>query len=132
MVIHWKKPLTRHFQRYDFNDTINSFKDVQRIFKGKLYIMTYTNIVYSHGIKNFIQKISISGIILADLPLREIGQFEKTFKKHGINVIRFLTPESRDDDITDAIENARDFIYFVSKLGTTGGEFRSTKRHERK
>jgi len=26
--------------------------------------------------------------------------FEKGFKKHGINVIRFLTPESRDEDIT--------------------------------
>ena len=111
-------------QKYDFNDTVDSFKEVQSIFKGKIYIMTYTNIVYSMGIDNFAEKVGkISGIILADLPLREIGPFEKGFKKHGINVIRFLTPESRDEDINRAVKSARDFIYFVSKRGTTGGAF---------
>jgi tryptophan synthase alpha chain len=111
-------------QKYDFNDTVDSFKEVQSIFKGKIYIMTYTNIVYSLGIDNFAERVGkISGIILADLPLREIGPFEKGFKKHGINVIRFLTPESRDEDIKRAVKSARDFIYFVSKRGTTGGAF---------
>jgi tryptophan synthase alpha chain len=111
-------------QKYDFNDTVDSFKEVQSIFKGKLYIMTYTNIVYSMGIDSFAERVGkISGIILADLPLREIGPFEKGFKKHKINVIRFLTPESRDEDIKRAVKSARDFIYFVSKRGTTGGEF---------
>ncbi len=111
-------------QKYDFNDTVDSFKEVQSIFKGKIYIMTYTNIVYSLGIDNFAERVGrISGIILADLPLREIGPFEKGFKKHGINVIRFLTPESRDEDIKRAVKSARDFIYFVSKRGTTGGGF---------
>ena len=111
-------------QKYDFNDTVDSFKEVQSIFKGKIYIMTYTNIVYSMGIDNFVEKVGkISGIILADLPLREIGPFEKGFKKHKINVVRFLTPESRDEDINRAVKSARDFIYFVSKRGTTGGAF---------
>lgn len=111
-------------QKYDFNDTVDSFKEAQSIFKGRLYIMTYTNIVYSLGIDNFAERVGkISGIILADLPLREIGPFEKGFKKHGINVIRFLTPESRDEDIKRAVKSARDFIYFVSKRGTTGGAF---------
>jgi tryptophan synthase alpha chain len=111
-------------QKYNFNDTVESFKEVQSIFKGKIYIMTYTNIVYSMGIDNFAEIIGkISGIILADLPLREIGSFEKGFKKHGINVIRFLTPESREEDINRAVKSSRDFVYFVSKRGTTGGEF---------
>ena len=111
-------------QKYDFNDTVESFREAQNIFKGRLYIMTYANIVYSMGIDNFAERVGkISGIILADLPLREIGPFEKGFKKHGINVIRFLTPESRDEDIKRAVKNSRDFIYFVSKRGTTGGAF---------
>jgi tryptophan synthase alpha chain len=111
-------------QKYDFNDTIDSFKETQSIFKGKIYIMTYTNIAYSLGIDTFAERVGkIAGIILADLPLREIKPFEKGFKKHGINVIRFLTPESRDEDINRAVKRARDFIYFVSKRGTTGGAF---------
>jgi tryptophan synthase alpha chain len=111
-------------QRYDFDDTVDSFKEVRSIFKGKIYIMTYTNIVYSMGIDSFAERVGkIAGVILADLPLREIGPFEKGFEKHGINVIRFLTPESREEDINPAVRSARDFIYFVSKRGTTGGEF---------
>jgi tryptophan synthase alpha chain len=111
-------------QKYNFNDTVDSFKEVQKIFKGKVYIMTYTNIVYSMGIDNCAKRVGkISGIILADLPVREMGPFEKGFKKHGINVIGFLTPESRDEDIKRAVKRTRDFIYFVSKRGTTGGAF---------
>jgi tryptophan synthase alpha chain len=111
-------------QRYDFHDTISSFREVKKIFKGKIYIMTYTNIVYSPGIDNFAERVgAVSGIILADLPLREAGPFEKVFRKYSINVINFLTPESRNEDIDNTVKVARDFIYFVSKRGTTGGEF---------
>jgi tryptophan synthase alpha chain len=111
-------------QKYDFDDTVDSFKEAKSIYKGKIYVMTYTNIVYSVGIDNFAQRVDkIAGIILADLPVREIRPFENGFKKHGINVIRFLTPESREEDIRRALRNAHDFTYFVSKRGTTGGGF---------
>ena len=111
-------------KRYNLNDFINSLKEVQGIFKGKIYIMTYTNVVYSLGVSNFIERVGeISGVILADLPLREIKLFEKPFKNHSINLIRFLTPESRIKDIESALKGAEGFIYFVSKRGTTGGEF---------
>ncbi len=111
-------------RKYNFNDTLESFRQAQNIFKGRLYIMTYTNIVYSMGINNFAEKVGkISGIILADLPLRETAVFDRGFRKEGINVIRFLTPESREEDMKRAVKGARDFIYFVSKRGTTGGGF---------
>jgi len=112
------------FQRYNFDDTLASFREARGIFSGRLYIMTYANIVYSMGIDDFAVKVGkISGIILADLPLRETGMFDRGFRKYGINVIRFLTPESREEDIRKAVKSARDFIYFVSKRGTTGGGF---------
>jgi tryptophan synthase alpha chain len=111
-------------KRYNLNDFIESLKEAKRIFKEKIYIMTYANVVYGVGIGNFVKRVgSISGLILADLPLREISLFEKKFKKHPINLIRFLTPESRIEDIEQALKGAKGFIYFVSKRGTTGGDF---------
>jgi tryptophan synthase alpha chain len=87
-------------QNYDFDDTLESFRQAQGIFRGRLYIMTYANIVYSMGVDEFAGKVGkISGVILADLPLRETRVFDRGFRKHGINVIRFLTPESRREDI---------------------------------
>ena len=110
--------------RYTADDAMHGLHKARRIFPGKIYVMTYTNIVYSPGIDAFAGKLgAVSGIILADLPFREMGPFEKAFKRHGIPVIRFLTPESRDADIDAAVQGACEFVYFVSKRGTTGGEF---------
>ena len=111
-------------RRYTFDDTIDSLHDVREIFRGEIYIMTYANVVYGPGIETFIQRAGrISGIILADVPSREVRHFEREFKKHDIHVIRFLTPESRNEDVDRAVKESGDFIYFVSKRGTTGGEF---------
>jgi tryptophan synthase alpha chain len=111
-------------EEYDFEDSIESLKDARRIFKGRVYVMTYTNVVYGIGVDAFAEKVGrIQGIILADMPCREAGMFDKGFKKHGIGVVRFLTPESRDEDMEAAVMVGTDFIYFVSKRGTTGGGF---------
>jgi tryptophan synthase alpha chain len=65
----------------------------------------------------------VAGLILADLPLREIPAFRKGFDGFPVNLIRFLTPESRKADMERAVKGAQGFIYFVSKRGTTGGVF---------
>ena len=106
------------------SDFIAGFRDARAIFSGPVYIMTYTNIVYSRGASRFLDWVGpVNGLILADLPLREIPLFEKGMKGASASLIRFLTPESRPEDITLALKGARDFIYFVSKRGTTGGSF---------
>jgi tryptophan synthase alpha chain len=109
-------------KRATMYDIIECFREARAIFEGATYIMTYTNIVYCRGPARFIDRVGpASGLILADLPLREIPRFEKGVK--GLNLIRFLTPESRPGDIASALKGAKDFIYFISKRGTTGGRF---------
>lgn len=111
-------------KRYNFNDFTESLNEVRSIFRGRIYVMTYANVVHGIDLDRFAEKVGpITGVILADVPLREIGPFEKGFRKHHINLVRFLTPESRAEDITRALKGAKDFIYFVSKRGTTGGDF---------
>jgi tryptophan synthase alpha chain len=111
-------------RRYRLADSIRSFQEAREIFKRSIYIMTYTNIVYSQGVAAFIKKVGpVNGLILADLPLREIRPFEKELKHSSVSLIRFLTPESRERDVALALKGARGFIYFISKRGTTGGAF---------
>ncbi len=106
------------------DDLINGFAEARSIFQGKTYIMTYTNIVYHCGIGNFLGRVGpVSGLILADLPLRETPMFEKELDPSAVSLIRFVTPESRETDMDLALRGAHDFIYFVSKRGTTGGAF---------
>jgi tryptophan synthase alpha chain len=106
------------------DDFVEALREARAIFTRPVYVMTYANIVYSLGMAAFAKRIApIDGLILADLPLREIGSFERGLKGSDINLIRFLTPESRADDVASALAGANGFIYFVSKRGTTGGAF---------
>ena len=111
-------------KQYRLADSIQSFQGAREIFTRKIYIMTYANIVYNLGVASFIKRVApLSGLILADLPLREIPLFEKDLNGSSVSLIRFLTPESRERDLLRALKGARDFIYFISKRGTTGGAF---------
>ena len=119
-----EKACCETIQKYSFNDTLETFLQTKNLFNGRLYVMTYTNVVYSMGVNTFAQQVGpISGIILADLPVREARMFDEHFGKYDIHVVKFLTPESREEDIRNVIRNSRGFVYFVSKRGTTGGTF---------
>ncbi len=114
-------------------DFIEAFREARAIFAGPLYIMTYANVVYSRGVGRFMKRVgALNGLILADVPLRELPFFEKETNGAPVNIIRFLTPESRPEDIALALKKARDFIYFVSKRGTTGGAFELDKETREK
>ena len=111
-------------REHDVDDFISALHEARAVFAGDIYVMTYCNIVYSLGMAAFVKRLGpIRGLILADLPLREIGFFEKGLRGTGVNLIRFLSPESRAEDLASALKRAKGFIYFVSKRGTTGGAF---------
>lgn len=120
-------------QKDSIADFFESLHAARRLFTGNIYIMTYSNLVYRAGVARFAAKAGvIDGLILADLPLREMGRFEQGLKGTGVNLIRFLTPESRDEDIASALKDAGGFIYFISKRGTTGGGFHLDAETRRK
>ena len=116
------------------NDFFQSFQAARQIFTGKIYIMTYTNLVYRHGVAEFVKRAgTMDGLILADLPLREMRRFKRGLKGTKMSIVRFLTPESRDEDMALALEEgAGGFIYFISKRGTTGGGFELDEETRRK
>ncbi len=105
-------------------DFFSSLEKAREIFKKKFYIMTYANVVFGYGSEKFAEKTAfIDGIILADVPFKESEIFEKVFRKYNTNLIHFITPESSYDDIDKVKKVSKDFIYFVSTRGITGGKF---------
>ncbi len=109
---------------YPAESFTESVREAGNLFPGDLYVMTYANVIYSQNPIDFFGRIGpVSGLIVADLPVRETPMFQRHLGKTAVNLIRFLTPESRAKDITLALAGAKGFIYFVSKRGTTGGPF---------
>lgn len=98
-----------------------------------VYAMTYSNILYSYGIRRFSDRSrdTLHGVILADLPNR----MHRFFRDRGMAVplIPFATLESRDDDFTSMVDGPGGFIYFVGLRGITGSsaDFRSPEITDR-
>ncbi|HOJ49731.1 MAG TPA: tryptophan synthase subunit alpha [Spirochaetota bacterium] len=87
-----------------------------------IFYMTYSNIIYSYGIKKFSDEVKnyIKGIIIADLPNR----LHDFFYQRGLEIpiIPFITPESRESDIKEIIKYRPPFIYFIGIRGITGSK----------
>ncbi len=106
------------------DDFFDSLKKVRGIFSNRLYIMTYANVVFGYKTEQFAKQSEfVDGIIIADLPFCESYRFDKAFYRYGTNIIRFVTPESSDEEIDKIKKNSKDFIYFVSIRGVTGSAF---------
>lgn len=103
--------------------SIRSIMDDMRGLKSvriKKYIMTYSNVVFSYGLREFseIMKGSLDGLIIADLPNR----MRPLFQAGGLTIpiIPFATLETRESDMELINSSAADFVYFVGIRGTTG------------
>jgi tryptophan synthase alpha chain len=88
------------------------------------YIMTYANIIYRAGLKEFSSnyKGALDGVIVADLPNRMHNFFyERNFE---LDIIPFVTPVSRAEDLVCIKSLRGNFIYFISTTGITGSQIK--------
>lgn len=62
-----------------------------------LVFMTYANVVFSYGGEAFFaacEELGVEGLILADLPFEEKGEFQDLSRAHGVALISILAPTS--------------------------------------
>ena len=84
--------------------------------------MTYANVVFSYGAKEFIstcKEIGVDGLILPDLPYEEKEEFLPLCHEYGVDLISLIAPTS-ENRIAMIAREAEGFLYIVSSLGVTG------------
>ena len=92
-----------------------------------LVFMTYFNLVFHYGIKEFCRACKgagIDGLIIPDLLPEEGLELEAVTKKQGLDLIYFLAPTSTEERVRLIAERSRGFIYLVSLTGVTGARER--------
>lgn len=88
-----------------------------------LAVMTYANLVYRFGYERFAHALvssGISGAILPDIPLEEVGPWADAADGAGVETVMLAAPTADDDRLTRVVERARGFVYTVGLLGITG------------
>ncbi len=87
-----------------------------------LVLLLYVNVIVQYGADRFFadcRASGIDGVIVPDLPYEERGEIEPDARRHGIAMIRMVSPVS-EARIRMIAEGAEGFLYCVSSLGVTG------------
>ncbi|UCB57667.1 MAG: tryptophan synthase subunit alpha [Candidatus Omnitrophota bacterium] len=86
-------------------------------------LLTYYNIIYRFGIKNFVKQArlaGVDGVIVPDLPVEEARELIKEARKGKLATIFLLAPTTEAKRIRQICSASSGFIYYVSLTGTTG------------
>jgi tryptophan synthase alpha chain len=88
-----------------------------------LVVMTYVNLVFHAGYERFAAEAvaaGVSGIILPDLPMEELGEWEPHGREAGLATVQLASPLTPDDRLAKLCERSQGFVYGVNLLGVTG------------
>ena len=98
--------------------------DLSRVDVGvPLVVMTYYNLVYRAGherIAGSMHESGVTGAILPDLPLEEVGPWAEAADAHDVATVLLVAPSTPEDRIAAICERARGFVYAVGRMGVTG------------
>ncbi len=86
-------------------------------------VMTYGNIAYRIGWERFARSLAeagVSGCILPDIPLEELGPWVAAADEAGVETIQLAAPTGSDERLTRIAERSHGFVYGVGLLGITG------------
>ncbi len=85
--------------------------------------MTYVNLVFHAGWHRFAAEAvaaGVQGVILPDLPMEELGEWEPAAEEAGLETVLLASPLTPDDRLDALCRRSRGFVYGVNLLGVTG------------
>jgi tryptophan synthase alpha chain len=88
-----------------------------------LVVMTYVNLVFHSGWERFASEAvaaGVSGVILPDLPMEELHEWEPHAEAAGLETVLLASPLTPDGRLATLCERSRGFVYGVNLLGVTG------------
>jgi tryptophan synthase alpha chain len=86
-------------------------------------VMTYYNIVFRAGHRRMarsLQEAGVSGAIIPDLPLEELGPWAGEADDAGVDTVLLVAPSSPDARVEAICARAKGFVYAVARMGVTG------------
>jgi tryptophan synthase alpha chain len=100
--------------------------DFRKDIKVPVVLMGYLNPLLQYGFERFCEKaseIGIDGLIIPDIPMFEFEkEYAATLKKHGLDFIFLVTPETPEERVKKLDELSSGFLYAVSSSSITGSD----------
>ncbi|MFP4466174.1 MAG: tryptophan synthase subunit alpha [Candidatus Goldiibacteriota bacterium] len=93
-----------------------------------MVVMTYYNIIYSYGVKEFIDDAAAAGIdgaIIPDLPFDEEKVYYDYAAKKNFHTILLAAPSNTPARAAKIAEKSKGFVYYILVKGVTGARVKS-------
>lgn len=101
-------------------------KDFRKEIHVPVVLMGYLNPLLQYGFENFCAKaeeVGIDGLIIPDIPMYEYeNEYKEVIKKHNLDFIFLVTPETSEERIKKLDELSSGFLYAVSSSSITGSD----------
>jgi len=99
-------------------------KDIKKNYKNTpILSMTYSNIVFSNNLKNFLKsakKNEIDGFIIPDIKVEEADEYIRLTKQLDLSTIFLSAPNTSKKRLIEIASSSTGFVYMVSVFGITG------------
>jgi tryptophan synthase alpha chain len=98
-------------------------EEVAKRFDIPFVAMSYYNILFKHGVRDFAKTLASAGLrgaIVPDLPLEEGGEYLSAMGDAGLDPIFIFSPNTSDARMAEIAQHARGFVYCVARKGVTG------------
>ncbi len=96
---------------------------VSKRFDIPFLIMTYYNILYKYGVKDFVTRIAEAGLygaIVPDLPPEEGSEYLSAMRENHLAPVFIYTPTTSDERMQKIATEGDGMIYCVARRGVTG------------
>lgn len=96
---------------------------VTHVFDIPFLIMSYYNIFFRYGVRDFVSALAqrgLQGAIVPDLPPEEGQDYFNAMEEHDLAPIFIYSPTTPDQRMQYIASLARGFIYCVARKGVTG------------
>jgi tryptophan synthase alpha chain len=104
----------------------DQLKEFRKEISVPVILMGYLNPLLQYGFERFCAKAAeagIDGIIIPDIPMYEFEQeYSGIIKKHGLDFIFLVTPETSEERIKQLDRLSSGFLYAVSSSSITGSD----------
>lgn len=108
----------------------SQIREMRKTITIPVILMGYMNPVLQYGFEKFCADAAaagVDGLILPDLPVVEFeAEYSPIIKKHGLDFIFLVTPETSPERIQKLDSLSTGFLYAVSSSSTTGSDRSNT------
>lgn len=98
-----------------------------------LVLFSYFNPILRFGLNEFQRAAAnagVDGVLLTDVIEDEAAAISRQFAENDIDLISLIAPTTTDERLKKICENARGFVYAVSRAGVTGARVETSSSAE--